>query len=65
MPKSLSMVIVVYYRSQRLASQIQIAHIPLIQPNIIGKLNPENAPYVLSVIQEVQLCLSFRECMTL
>ena len=39
-------------QSQELASQIQIAHIPLIQPNIIGKLNPENAPYVLSVIQE-------------
>ena len=39
-------------QSQELASQIQIDHIPLIQPNIIGKLNPENAPYVLSVIQE-------------
>jgi len=39
-------------QTQGLASQIQIAHIPLIQPNIIGKLNLENAPYVLSVIQE-------------
>lgn len=39
-------------QSQSLASQIQIAHIPLIKPNQIGRLNPENAPYVLSVIQE-------------
>ena len=39
-------------QTQGLASQIQIAHIPLIGPNIIGRLNPENAPYVLSVIQE-------------
>ncbi len=38
-------------QSQSLASQIQIAHIPLIKPNQIGRLNPENAPYVLSVIQ--------------
>ena len=40
------------FQSQSLASQIQIAHIPLIKPNQIGRLNPENAPYVLSVIQE-------------
>ena len=40
------------FQSQSLASQIQIAHIPLIKPNKIGRLNPENAPYVLSVIQE-------------
>ena len=39
-------------QSRSLASQIQIAHIPLIKPNQIGRLNPENAPYVLSVIQE-------------
>jgi 4-hydroxythreonine-4-phosphate dehydrogenase len=39
-------------QSQSLVSQIQIAHIPLIKPNQIGRLNPENAPYVLSVIQE-------------
>ena len=39
-------------QSQSLASQIQIAHIPLVKPNQIGRLNPENAPYVLSVIQE-------------
>ena len=39
------------FQSQSLASQIQIAHIPLIKPNKIGRLNPENAPYVLSVIQ--------------
>ena len=39
------------FQSQSLASQIQIAHIPLIKPNQIGRLNPENAPYVLSVIQ--------------
>ena len=39
-------------QSQSLASQIQIAHIPLIKPNQIGRLNLENAPYVLSVIQE-------------
>ena len=39
-------------QSQSLVSQIQIAHIPLIKPNKIGRLNPENAPYVLSVIQE-------------
>ena len=38
-------------QSQSLVSQIQIAHIPLIKPNQIGRLNPENAPYVLSVIQ--------------
>ena len=37
---------------QSFVSQIQIAHIPLIKPNQIGRLNPENAPYVLSVIQE-------------
>ena len=40
------------FQSQSLASQIQIAHIPLIKQNQIGRLNPENAPYVLSVIQE-------------
>ena len=40
------------FQSQSLASQIQIAHIPLVKPNQIGRLNPENAPYVLSVIQE-------------
>lgn len=40
------------FQSQSLASQIQIAHIPLIKPNQIGRLNLENAPYVLSVIQE-------------
>ena len=40
------------FQSHSLASQIQIAHIPLIKPNQIGRLNPENAPYVLSVIQE-------------
>ena len=40
------------FQSQSLAGQIQIAHIPLIKPNRIGRLNPENAPYVLSVIQE-------------
>ena len=39
-------------QSQSLASQIQIAHIPLVKPNQIGRLNLENAPYVLSVIQE-------------
>ena len=39
-------------QSQSLVSQIQIAHIPLIKPNQIGRLNLENAPYVLSVIQE-------------
>jgi len=39
------------FQSHSLASQIQIAHIPLIKPNQIGRLNPENAPYVLSVIQ--------------
>jgi 4-hydroxythreonine-4-phosphate dehydrogenase len=39
-------------QSRSLASQIQIAHIPLVKPNQIGRLNPENAPYVLSVIQE-------------
>jgi 4-hydroxythreonine-4-phosphate dehydrogenase len=39
-------------QSQSIVSQIQIAHIPLIKPNQIGRLNPENAPYVLSVIQE-------------
>ena len=39
-------------QSHSLASQIQIAHIPLVKPNQIGRLNPENAPYVLSVIQE-------------
>jgi 4-hydroxythreonine-4-phosphate dehydrogenase len=39
-------------QSQSLVSQIQIAHIPLIKPNQIGRLNPENAPYVLSVIQK-------------
>jgi 4-hydroxythreonine-4-phosphate dehydrogenase len=39
-------------QSQSLVSQIQITHIPLIKPNQIGRLNPENAPYVLSVIQE-------------
>jgi 4-hydroxythreonine-4-phosphate dehydrogenase len=40
------------FQSQSLASQIQIAHIPLVKPNQIGRLNLENAPYVLSVIQE-------------
>ena len=39
-------------QSRSLASQIQIAHIPLVKPNQIGRLNLENAPYVLSVIQE-------------
>ncbi len=39
-------------QSQSLASQIQIAHIPLVKPNQIGRLNLENAPYVLAVIQE-------------
>ena len=39
-------------QSQSLASQIQIAHIPLVKPNQIGRLNLENAPYVLSAIQE-------------
>ena len=39
-------------QSQSLASQIQIAHIPLVKPNQIGRLNLENASYVLSVIQE-------------
>ena len=39
-------------QSQSLVSQIQIAHIPLVKPNQIGRLNLENAPYVLSVIQE-------------
>ena len=39
-------------QSQSLASQIQIAHIPLVKPNQIGRLNLENVPYVLSVIQE-------------
>jgi 4-hydroxythreonine-4-phosphate dehydrogenase len=39
------------FQSQSLVSQIQIAHIPLIKQNQIGRLNPENAPYVLSVIQ--------------
>ena len=47
------------FQSQSLASQIQIAHIPLIKPNQIGRLNPENAPYVLSVIQEAsEVCRS-------
>ena len=31
-------------QSQSLASQIQIAHIPLVKPNQIGRLNLENAP---------------------
>jgi 4-hydroxythreonine-4-phosphate dehydrogenase len=46
-------------QSQSLVSQIQIAHIPFIKPNQIGRLNPENAPYVLSVIQEAsEVCRS-------
>ena len=32
--------------------QIKITHIPLVKPNQFGRLNPENASYVLAVVRE-------------
>lgn len=49
-------------QSQSPSPQIKIAHTPLVKPNQIGQLNPENASYVLSIIQEAsEACRSGKQ----